>query len=176
MSQGKWELSGKADVTDPFHVMPLQGKEEFEKTQKELLEKGNIIRQSKDQLEHQQVRALGQAGGCCCAQRLGHAGPHVLLFFNLCCWSDHSPLAWMFSWCILPCLPNQCYASEEGCRHLDPGEEPGTAVSWGWCCPSLRSLGLVAMATCAGGSTEGEQVLAQRSPCLMPVSPTAEAV
>lgn len=43
--------------------MLLQGKEEFEKTQKELLEKGNIIRQSKDQLEHQQVRALGQAVG-----------------------------------------------------------------------------------------------------------------
>uniref|UniRef100_A0A8B9TQM6 BCAR1 scaffold protein, Cas family member n=1 Tax=Anas platyrhynchos TaxID=8839 RepID=A0A8B9TQM6_ANAPL len=32
------------------------GKEEFEKTQKELLEKGNIIRQSKDQLEHQQLK------------------------------------------------------------------------------------------------------------------------
>lgn len=59
--------------------MPLQGKEEFEKTQKELLEKGNIIRQSKDQLEHQQVRAPGQADGCFCAQHLGHAGPHVLL-------------------------------------------------------------------------------------------------
>lgn len=40
----------------------LQGKEEFEKTQKELLEKGNIIRQSKDQLEHQQVTELGRAG------------------------------------------------------------------------------------------------------------------
>lgn len=42
---------------------PLQGKEEFEKTQKELLEKGNIIRQSKDQLEHQQVTGTGRAGG-----------------------------------------------------------------------------------------------------------------
>lgn len=37
----------------------LQGKEEFEKTQKELLEKGNIMRQGKGQLELQQVRALG---------------------------------------------------------------------------------------------------------------------
>uniref|UniRef100_A0A8C0FR66 BCAR1 scaffold protein, Cas family member n=1 Tax=Bubo bubo TaxID=30461 RepID=A0A8C0FR66_BUBBB len=59
MSQGRWGLApGKAGVADP-RVMPLpslQGKEEFEKTQKELLEKGNIIRQSKDQLEHQQLK------------------------------------------------------------------------------------------------------------------------
>lgn len=174
MSQGKWELSGKA-VTDPFHVMPLQGKEEFEKTQKELLEKGNIIRQSKDQLEHQQVRALGQGGGCCCTQHLGHAPSRVLLPFNLCCWSDHSPLPWMFSWCVLPCLPYQCYASEEGHRHLDPAEEPGTAV-----------LALVLSLTLfpeAGGHGYlcwwlhgGEQVLSQWSLCPMPVSPTAEAV
>lgn len=53
-----------------FVVWPLlmlfpyfQGKEEFEKTQKELLEKGNIIRQSKDQLEHQQVMGLGKGHG-----------------------------------------------------------------------------------------------------------------
>lgn len=37
-------------------MSPLQGKEEFEKTQKELLEKGNIMRQGKGQLELQQVR------------------------------------------------------------------------------------------------------------------------
>lgn len=37
----------------------LQGKEEFEKTQKELLEKGNIMRQGKGQLELQQVRVPG---------------------------------------------------------------------------------------------------------------------
>lgn len=37
-------------------LSPLQGKEEFEKTQKELLEKGNIMRQGKGQLELQQVR------------------------------------------------------------------------------------------------------------------------
>lgn len=169
MSQGEWELSGKADVTDPFHVMPLQGKEEFEKTQKELLEKGNIIRQSKDQLEHQQVRALGQAGGCCCTQHLGCTGPHVLLLFNYCCWSDHSSLPWMFSWCILPCFPYQCYASEERCRHLDPGEEPGMAV-----------LGLELPLTVfpeAGVHGHlcqwlpgGEQVLSQWSPCPMPLS------
>lgn len=40
----------------PILVSPLQGKEEFEKTQKELLEKGNIMRQGKGQLELQQVR------------------------------------------------------------------------------------------------------------------------
>ena len=40
-------------------VSLLQGKEEFEKTQKELLEKGNIMRQGKGQLELQQVRAPG---------------------------------------------------------------------------------------------------------------------
>ena len=38
-------------------LSPLQGKEEFEKTQKELLEKGGIPRQGKGQLEPQQVRA-----------------------------------------------------------------------------------------------------------------------
>lgn len=43
----------------------LQGKEEFEKTQKELLEKGNIMRQGKGQLELQQVSmpSLGWGGG-----------------------------------------------------------------------------------------------------------------
>ncbi|XP_066438442.1 breast cancer anti-estrogen resistance protein 1-like [Eleutherodactylus coqui] len=34
----------------------IQGKEEFEKTQKELLEKGNIIRQGKGHLEQQQLK------------------------------------------------------------------------------------------------------------------------
>ncbi|XP_034644617.1 breast cancer anti-estrogen resistance protein 1 [Trachemys scripta elegans] len=34
----------------------FQGKEEFEKTQKELLEKGNIMRQGKGQLEQQQLK------------------------------------------------------------------------------------------------------------------------
>ncbi|XP_063510612.1 breast cancer anti-estrogen resistance protein 1 isoform X4 [Pongo pygmaeus] len=37
-------------------VSPLQGKEEFEKTQKELLEKGSITRQGKSQLELQQLK------------------------------------------------------------------------------------------------------------------------
>lgn len=50
----------------------FQGKEEFEKTQKELLEKGNIIRQSKDQLEHQQVMGLGDGHGT--AGTLGWGG------------------------------------------------------------------------------------------------------
>lgn len=43
-------------LLSPGLVSPPQGKEEFEKTQKELLEKGNIIRQGKGQLELQQVR------------------------------------------------------------------------------------------------------------------------
>lgn len=49
----------------------FQGKEEFEKTQKELLEKGNIIRQSKDQLEHQQVMGLGNGHGSVGTPRWG---------------------------------------------------------------------------------------------------------
>lgn len=44
------------DTPQPGPCLPLQGKEEFEKTQKELLEKGNIMRQGKGQLELQQVR------------------------------------------------------------------------------------------------------------------------
>uniref|UniRef100_A0A8C3KDN9 Breast cancer anti-estrogen resistance protein 1 n=1 Tax=Calidris pygmaea TaxID=425635 RepID=A0A8C3KDN9_9CHAR len=47
-SEGGW--------MEDYDYVHLQGKEEFEKTQKELLEKGNIIRQSKDQLEHQQLK------------------------------------------------------------------------------------------------------------------------
>lgn len=42
-------------------VSALQGKEEFEKTQKELLEKGSITRQGKSQLELQQVRPRSRA-------------------------------------------------------------------------------------------------------------------
>nr|XP_033797808.1 breast cancer anti-estrogen resistance protein 1 [Geotrypetes seraphini] len=41
---------------EDYDYVHLQGKEEFEKTQKELLEKGNIIRQGKVQLEHQQLK------------------------------------------------------------------------------------------------------------------------
>lgn len=37
-----------------------QGKEEFERQQKELLEKENIMKQSKMELEHHQVRLLGR--------------------------------------------------------------------------------------------------------------------
>lgn len=48
---------GLGAVAQLYAVSPLQGKEEFEKTQKELLEKGNIMRQGKGQLELQQVRA-----------------------------------------------------------------------------------------------------------------------
>lgn len=52
---------GLGAVAQLHPVSPLQGKEEFEKTQKELLEKGNIMRQGKGQLELQQVRAPGLA-------------------------------------------------------------------------------------------------------------------
>lgn len=37
-------------------MLICQGKEEFEKNQRQLLEKGNIIRNNKTQLEQQQVR------------------------------------------------------------------------------------------------------------------------
>lgn len=39
-------------------MLHKQGKEEFERQQKELLEKENIIKQSKTELEHHQVRSL----------------------------------------------------------------------------------------------------------------------
>ncbi|XP_075290359.1 breast cancer anti-estrogen resistance protein 1 isoform X2 [Opisthocomus hoazin] len=52
---GPYENSESGWMED-YDYVHLQGKEEFEKTQKELLEKGNIIRQSKDQLEQQQLK------------------------------------------------------------------------------------------------------------------------
>ncbi|XP_044290143.1 breast cancer anti-estrogen resistance protein 1 [Varanus komodoensis] len=47
-SEGGW--------MEDYDYVHLQGKEEFEKTQKELLEKGNVIRQGKGQLEQQQLK------------------------------------------------------------------------------------------------------------------------
>ncbi|XP_038609548.1 breast cancer anti-estrogen resistance protein 1 isoform X1 [Tachyglossus aculeatus] len=47
-SEGGW--------LEDYDYVHLQGKEEFEKTQKELLEKGNIMRQGKGQLEQQQLK------------------------------------------------------------------------------------------------------------------------
>ncbi|XP_036399712.1 breast cancer anti-estrogen resistance protein 1 isoform X1 [Megalops cyprinoides] len=41
---------------EDYDYVHLQGKEEFEKNQKQLLEKGNIIRQNKIQLEQQQLK------------------------------------------------------------------------------------------------------------------------
>lgn len=41
---------------EDYDYVHLQGKEEFEKTQKELLERGNIMRQGKGQLELQQLK------------------------------------------------------------------------------------------------------------------------
>ncbi|XP_067853957.1 breast cancer anti-estrogen resistance protein 1 isoform X3 [Heptranchias perlo] len=51
----QYENNGSGWMED-YDYVHLQGKEEFEKTQKELLEKGNIIRQGKAQLEQQQVK------------------------------------------------------------------------------------------------------------------------
>ncbi|XP_016052123.1 PREDICTED: breast cancer anti-estrogen resistance protein 1 isoform X1 [Miniopterus natalensis] len=52
---GQYENSEGGWMED-YDYVHLQGKEEFEKTQKELLEKGNIIRQGKGQLELQQLK------------------------------------------------------------------------------------------------------------------------
>ncbi|XP_056667487.1 breast cancer anti-estrogen resistance protein 1 isoform X3 [Monodelphis domestica] len=52
---GQYENSEGGWMED-YDYVHLQGKEEFEKTQKELLEKGNIIRQGKGQLEQQQLK------------------------------------------------------------------------------------------------------------------------
>ncbi|KAJ8335596.1 hypothetical protein SKAU_G00389380 [Synaphobranchus kaupii] len=41
---------------EDYDYVHLQGKEEFEKNQKQLLEKGNIMRQNKTQLEQQQMK------------------------------------------------------------------------------------------------------------------------
>ncbi|XP_035274699.1 breast cancer anti-estrogen resistance protein 1 isoform X2 [Anguilla anguilla] len=41
---------------EDYDYVHLQGKEEFEKNQKQLLEKGNIMRQNKTQLEQQQLK------------------------------------------------------------------------------------------------------------------------
>lgn len=168
MSQGKWELSGKADVTDPFHVMPLQGKEEFEKTQKELLEKGNIIRQSKDQLEHQQVRALGKQVGAAVHSSWGVHSP--MSCFSLT--SAAGLTAALFPGCSRGAFYLAFHTStmpvERGVGALIL-QRSLAQLSWGWC-PSLCSLRLVAMATCAGGSMEGSRCWLNGHPhaCLSP--------
>ncbi|XP_054435151.1 breast cancer anti-estrogen resistance protein 1 isoform X1 [Pteronotus mesoamericanus] len=56
---GQYENSEGGWMED-YDYVHLQGKEEFEKTQKELLEKGNIMRQGKGQLELQQVHRKSQ--------------------------------------------------------------------------------------------------------------------
>ncbi|XP_061449811.1 breast cancer anti-estrogen resistance protein 1 isoform X1 [Rhineura floridana] len=53
--EGQYENSEGGWLED-YDYVHLQGKEEFEKTQKELLERGNIIRQGKGQLEQQQLK------------------------------------------------------------------------------------------------------------------------
>ncbi|XP_070616780.1 breast cancer anti-estrogen resistance protein 1 [Erythrolamprus reginae] len=52
---GQYENSEEGWMED-YDYVHLQGKEEFEKTQKELLERGNVIRQGKGQLEQQQLK------------------------------------------------------------------------------------------------------------------------
>ncbi|KFQ98642.1 Enhancer of filamentation 1, partial [Opisthocomus hoazin] len=47
--------SSEKSWMDDYDYVHLQGKEEFERQQKELLEKGNIIKQSKMELEHHQI-------------------------------------------------------------------------------------------------------------------------
>ncbi|XP_060041149.1 breast cancer anti-estrogen resistance protein 1 isoform X5 [Erinaceus europaeus] len=54
-TDGQYENSEGGWMED-YDYVHLQGKEEFEKTQKELLEKGNIMRQGKGQLELQQLK------------------------------------------------------------------------------------------------------------------------
>ncbi|XP_015263748.1 PREDICTED: breast cancer anti-estrogen resistance protein 1 [Gekko japonicus] len=53
--EGQYENSEGGWMED-YDYVHLQGKEEFEKTQKELLERGNIIRRGKGQLEQQQLK------------------------------------------------------------------------------------------------------------------------
>ncbi|XP_053255228.1 breast cancer anti-estrogen resistance protein 1 isoform X1 [Podarcis raffonei] len=53
--EGQYENSEGGWMED-YDYVHLQGKEEFEKTQKELLERGNIIRQGKGHLEQQQLK------------------------------------------------------------------------------------------------------------------------
>ncbi|CAH2324598.1 breast cancer anti-estrogen resistance 1 [Pelobates cultripes] len=53
--EGQYENNESGWMED-YDYVHLQGKEEFEKTQKELLEKGNIIRQGKGHIEQQQLK------------------------------------------------------------------------------------------------------------------------
>uniref|UniRef100_A0A4W4HJ48 Breast cancer anti-estrogen resistance protein 1 n=1 Tax=Electrophorus electricus TaxID=8005 RepID=A0A4W4HJ48_ELEEL len=50
-----YEVTGEGWMED-YDYVHLQGKEEFEKNQRQLLEKGNITRQNKTQLEQQQLK------------------------------------------------------------------------------------------------------------------------
>lgn len=141
MSQNRQGLSpSKAGVADT-HVVPLpslQGKEEFEKTQKELLEKGNIIRQSKDQLEHQQVIELGWASAT------GHSswgGLGVLfpLYPLLLSWTTASScVAALVVGSGLSPMPRPCQQRGIGTLLL---ERSLAQLSWGWHCPLPFSWG-----------------------------------
>uniref|UniRef100_A0A8B9NQH2 BCAR1 scaffold protein, Cas family member n=1 Tax=Accipiter nisus TaxID=211598 RepID=A0A8B9NQH2_9AVES len=102
---GPYENSESGWMED-YDYVHLQGKEEFEKTQKELLEKGNIIRQSKDQLEHQQVTEPGQVGA---AGHSSWSGQQGFGFCSPCTPCHHSgpqlPLVWLSPQWVLAHLP-----------------------------------------------------------------------
>ncbi|XP_058530027.1 breast cancer anti-estrogen resistance protein 1 isoform X2 [Ochotona princeps] len=79
---GQYENSEGGWMED-YDYVHLQGKEEFEKTQKELLEKGNIIRQGKGQLELQQLKQFE-----CLEQEVSRPIDH-----DLSNWTPAQPLA-----------------------------------------------------------------------------------
>lgn len=63
-------------------MLHKQGKEEFERQQKELLEKENIIKQSKTELEHHQVRSLRCSTHTALVKESGR-GPSLTCLFNI---------------------------------------------------------------------------------------------
>ncbi|XP_042086673.1 breast cancer anti-estrogen resistance protein 1 isoform X4 [Ovis aries] len=71
---GQYE-SGEGGWMEDYDYVHLQGKEEFEKTQKELLEKGSITRQGKGQLELQQSPRDGVGGDWTAASQPGGRDP-----------------------------------------------------------------------------------------------------
>ncbi|XP_068946649.1 breast cancer anti-estrogen resistance protein 1-like [Petaurus breviceps papuanus] len=79
---GQYE-NGEEGWMEDYHYVHLQGKEEFEKTQKELLERGSIIGQGKGQLEQQQLKQFE-----CLQQEVSRPIDH-----DLSNWMPSQPLA-----------------------------------------------------------------------------------
>lgn len=92
----------------------FQGKEEFEKTQKELLEKGNIMWQGKGQLEQQQVRveSRGQGQGV-------PPGSRIL---------QRTPLLYLMRWSAVTCSA----ACQDEFQNQGKGFKP-MALTDSWC-------------------------------------------